>query len=295
MSEVPGTAAAVSHRKIPILMYHEVADRNDTTSQLAVHPAAFAAQLKHLNEIGATTLTLSEAASILAGNPIRLPERPIAITFDDGFADFHERALPLLYEYGFTATVFVTTGWISDAGPNSAGQRPGRMLSWSQIREATEAGIEIGAHSHGHPQLDQIPLGKLRSELTFSKALLEDSLGLTVPSMAYPFGYSNARVRQVVSEIGYARACVVGNMIAGPYSDPFALKRLTVRRSTNPAKFEVMVRGQAPTSLLKDRSLTKGWAMVRRTRAFVTGAVRRQTPESRDLAANAVLKGGIEE
>ena len=107
-------------------------------------------------EAGFTTLTLSELASALAGDARRLPERPVVLTFDDGFADFHRAALPLLRRYGFTATVFVTTGWIADAGRHAAGRSPGRMLCWSQIREAAAAGVEIGAHSHRHPQLDQI-------------------------------------------------------------------------------------------------------------------------------------------
>ena len=95
--------------RVPILMYHEIATREDTTSRLAVSPSSFAAQLKHLHEAGFTTLTVSGLVSALADDPARLPERPVVITFDDGFADFHSEALPLLRHYDFTATVFVTT------------------------------------------------------------------------------------------------------------------------------------------------------------------------------------------
>ena len=95
-----------------------------------------------------------------------MPPRPVVLTFDDGFADFHDRALPLLARYGFTATVFVTTGWIADSGaPDAAHRRPGRMLSWSQIAEAAATGVEIGAHSHGHPELDLLAAESLRREL----------------------------------------------------------------------------------------------------------------------------------
>ena len=138
-------------------MYHEIAGRQDTASRLAVPPEAFASQLAYLRAEGFTTISVAKLASALAGEPGRLPARPVVITFDDGFADFHGAALPVLRRYGFTATVFVTTGWIADAGPHAAGRRPGCMLSWSQIREAAEAGMEIGAHSHTHPQLDQLP------------------------------------------------------------------------------------------------------------------------------------------
>ena len=260
---------------VPILMYHEIATRQDTSSRLAVSPASFAAQLAHLHEAGFTTLTVSGLASALAEDPARLPERPVLITFDDGFADFHREALPLLDKYGFTATVFVTTGWIADASLRAAGRSPGPMLSWSQIREAASAGIEIGAHSHQHPQLDQVHSDRLRDELMTSKALLEDGLGVAVPGLAYPFGYSNARVRRVAQEAGYTHACAVGNVGLGSGWDPFALPRLTIRHSTRLGTFAHIVRRQNESLIfLKDRSLTKGWAMVRRTRAGLTGASR---------------------
>ena len=256
-------------------MYHEIAGRQDTASRLAVTPEAFASQLAYLREEGFTTISVAKLASALAGEPGRLPARPVVITFDDGFADFHGAALPMLRQYGFTATVFVTTGWIADAGPHAVDNRPGCMLSWSQIREAAEAGVEIGAHSHTHPQLDQLLPGTLRDELVTSKALLEDGLGRAVPSLAYPYGYSNAQVRRVAREVGYAHACAVSNTMAGPRQDAFALSRLTIRRSTSLATFAMIVRGRKESVIfLKDRSLTKGYAMVRRTRAFFVGVSR---------------------
>ena len=273
MSGPDGAAVSRPEVDVPILMYHEIATRHDTRSRLAVSPDSFAAQLGHLHEAGFTTLSVSGLASALADDAARLPERPVLITFDDGFADFHREALPLLDQYGFTATVFVTTGWIADAGPHAAGRSPGRMLSWSQIREAAAAGVEIGAHSHQHPELDQIRSDRLRDELSTSKVLLEDGLGIAVPGLAYPFGYSNARVRRMAREAGYAHACAVGNAGLSPGWDPFALPRLTIRQSTGLVTFAHIVRRRHESRIfLKDRSLTKGWAVVRRTRAILGGA-----------------------
>jgi peptidoglycan/xylan/chitin deacetylase (PgdA/CDA1 family) len=255
-------------------MYHEIAARRATASRLAVPPGEFAEQLAHLHSGGFATLTASAVASALAGVG-QLPERPVVLTFDDGFADFHREALPLLDTYGFTATLFVTTGWIQDAGARSAGRRPGRMLTWSQIRETADAGVEIAAHSHRHPQLDQLADPDIRSELRDSKALLEDQLGRAVPGLAYPFGYSSARVRRAVGEAGYEYACAVSNLIATGKQDPLALPRLTIRRSTTPDAFGQIVRGRGLTALfLKDHYLTKGWATLRRTRAVLSGASR---------------------
>lgn len=261
---------------VPILMYHEVADRRDTRSRLAVSPGSFAAQIAYLHGAGFRTVTFGQAAAALTGAGRELPERPVVLTFDDGFADFHREALPLLARYGFTATVFVTTGWIQDAGPHAAGNRPGQMLCWSQIREAAAAGVEIGGHSHTHAQLDQIGESRLQDELAVSKALLEDGLGRAVPSLAYPFGYSSARVRQMVRDSGYGYACAVANSVARPAQDRFTLPRLTVRRSTKQPTFEHVVRGSNQSMIyLKDHALTKGWAMVRRSRAALGGASQR--------------------
>jgi peptidoglycan/xylan/chitin deacetylase (PgdA/CDA1 family) len=252
---------------VPILMYHDIAERAAGGSRLCVPPAAFAAQLGYLAANGFSTVTARELAARTS-----LPARTAVITFDDGFADFHSHALPLLRQYGFTATVFVTTGWIADAGRHSAGIRPAAMLTWSQIAEAAQAGIEIGAHSHGHPQLDQLGAGRLRSELTLSKSLLEDALGTPVPGLAYPFGYSSPRVRRVAAESGYTYACAVGNTLARPQRDDFALDRLTVRAGLDLDTFGRAVHGQDISRIYRtDRVLNRGYAILRRGRAIVTG------------------------
>lgn len=259
---------------VPILMYHEIAGPSETSSQLAVPPGNFASQLGYLHDAGFQTITAGTLAESMNGGGGRLPERAVVLTFDDGFADFYQQALPLLVRYGFTATLYVTTGWVQDEGPLPAGERPGPMLCWSQVAEVAAAGIEIGAHSRLHPQLDQLPRKQLREELRVSKAQLEDRLGGPVPGLAYPFGYSSAAVREEARAAGHGYACAVGNALPGMGSDPFALPRLTVRRSTTiPAYQQITHSRNIPMIFLKDRALTKGYAMVRRTRAAL-GRVR---------------------
>jgi peptidoglycan/xylan/chitin deacetylase (PgdA/CDA1 family) len=263
--------------RVPILMYHEIAPPSETSSRLAVSPDAFAAQLKYLHDEGFHTVTTDELSKVVADGEGEgtLPDRAVALTFDDGFADFHSRAMPLLDRYGFTATVFVTTGWVEDAGPLPTGQRPGPMLSWSQIEEAAHSGIEIAAHSRLHPQLDQLSPGLLREELYLSKAKLEDKLGSPVPGIAYPFGYSNAGVRDMARELGHRYGCAVGNVMIGDAPDLLALPRLTVRRRTGMAAFQQLILGNnIGRMFLKTRALTKGWAVVRRSKAALGGVAR---------------------
>jgi peptidoglycan/xylan/chitin deacetylase (PgdA/CDA1 family) len=255
---------------VPVLMYHSVTDDPPrSTGRLSVHPETFAAQLATLKRHGYTTSTFGElGAALLAGTP--LPERSIVLTFDDGYADFHQYALPSLEKNGFTATLFVTTGWLQDAGDEAAGEPLDRMLTWAQVREVADAGVEIGAHSHSHAQLDQIPGPVLREELQHSKALLEGGVGRPVQSLAYPFGYSSRRVRVEVAASGYRYAAAVANAVGGAGSDLLALPRLTVRRSTGPDTFERIIRGEGIGRLFAaDHALTGGYTVVRRARYAV--------------------------
>ncbi len=255
---------------IPVLMYHSVTeDPPDATRRLSVHPDQFGDQLALLRRNGFSTPSFGELAAALQSGTA-LPERSVVLTFDDGYADFHRNALPRLEACGFTATVFVTTGWLDDAGDDAAGEPLDRMLTWGQVRELAGAGIEIGAHSHSHAQLDQIPGDALREELRHSKELLESEVGQPVDSLAYPFGYSSSRVRAEVAASGYRYAAAVANTLGGPRSDPLALPRLTVRRSTGMDTFGRIVRGEGVgRTFAADRALTRGWAAVRRTRYAV--------------------------
>jgi len=264
---------ATPPRSVPVLMYHEVNEPAQAWSRLAVSPAAFREQLAYLHDAGCTTLTAGRLAALLAAGD-QVPPRTVVLTFDDGFEDFHRHAVPALAWHGFTATVFVTTGWVRDAGAAAAASRPGHMLSWAQVAEVTSAGMEVGAHSCEHPKLDQLPAGRLRDELYGSKARLEDELGIPVPGLAYPYGYSNAAVRQTARAAGYGYGYAVRNTMTHPGSDLFALPRLTVHHATGLPEFRRLVTGQLAFSMVRDRALTASWSVVRRSRAALTAAAR---------------------
>ena len=255
--------------RVPVLMYHEIAERWETSSRLAVSPTRFAAQLGYLRSAGFTAITAAELSAALAAGSGRLPARPVVLTFDDGYADFHRRAMPLLDAHGFTATLFVTTGWEQDADMRRAD--PGRMLNQTQLAEAAAAGIEIGAHTRTHPQLDRLPEQLVRDELCASKQWLESKLGLPVHGLAYPFGYSSDLVRDVARESGYGYAHAVDNRTACSDADGFAVPRLTVRRATTLPEFIRLVHGQTTVRLLEDRALTGAWSVVRQVRAACCG------------------------
>jgi peptidoglycan/xylan/chitin deacetylase (PgdA/CDA1 family) len=222
--------------------------------------------MHRLKCLGYTTLPFSELATRLTSGG-HVPERTIALTFDDGYADFYVNALPVLQHHDFTATLFVTTGWLDDAGAFAAGCPLDRMLTSAQVRRIADAGIEIGAHSHSHAELDQLPAAQLERELADSKALLEDVTGRAVRTLAYPYGYSNRRVRAAVAANGYRYAAAVANRAARSPLDPMASPRLTIRRSTDMSAFERIARTDGlGRAFLRDRLLTGGYSVVRHGR-----------------------------
>ncbi|MFD7134462.1 polysaccharide deacetylase family protein [Streptomyces sp. NPDC059894] len=262
----------MTEARVPILMYHAVAaEPNDATRALSVTPEAFAEQMGLIADRGLTPLTTAGlAARWRSGRP--LPDRPVLITFDDGYEGVHRHALPALARHGFPATLFVSTGWIRGAYDTGGGLDT--MLDWPQVRELAEAGVEIGGHSHTHPQLDQVDDGTLHAELTRCRDIVADALGALPVSFAYPYGYSSRRVRTAVRENGFAQALAVGNSLARRAQGPYALRRVTVRRGTDAEEFARLLDGRAVArAFARDRALTKGYAVVRRTRQIHRRAV----------------------
>ncbi len=228
---------------VPILMYHSIAESSTPEFRdYVVPPGVFEAQIQALVESGWQTITMTALAQRLAAGQA-LPAQTVLLTFDDGFQDFAEAALPVLQRYGCTATLYVTTRFVGGRSrwlaPEGEAGRP--MLSWSDLAHVQAAGVEIGAHSETHPQLDLLSPTVLARELTVPKVALEDSLGAPVTSLAYPFGYATARVRQMSAQLGYTNACIVGDLIADGSEDPFAVPRLTVTRELEPSELVARV------------------------------------------------------
>ncbi|MFC8274759.1 polysaccharide deacetylase family protein [Streptomyces sp. NPDC057271] len=254
-------------------MYHAVDhEPAPATRRLSVSPEAFAVQMAVVADRGFTALTTAELAeSWRTGRS--LPARPVLITFDDGYEGVHRHALPVLAKHGFASTLFVSTSWLR--GEHDEGGALDTMLDWDQVRELAAAGTEIGGHTHTHPQLDQVDERRLWYETLRCRELVREELGRAPMSFAYPYGYSDRRVRRTVRAAGYAQALAVGNGTARRRQGPYALERLTVRRSTGIEEFERLVEGRALIrTFAADRALTKGYALVRRTRAALRSAER---------------------
>jgi peptidoglycan/xylan/chitin deacetylase (PgdA/CDA1 family) len=251
---------------VPILLYHSISNSPSSYArEFSVSPVAFHQQLDRIASARVSPLRVSQLVDALAGRE-PLPERPLAITFDDGYADFAEVALDALTERTLSATLYVTTGFLTGR-PELAVQRPfdDPMLSWSQLGGIAARGVEIGAHSHSHPELDTLPERECRREIAVSKELLETELGMPVKSLAYPHGYSSARVRELVRDTGYTSACAVKNRLSFHGDDPFALARLSVRVDTSLEQFGRWIEGTGAHRAWTEESLAaQAWRLWRR-------------------------------
>jgi len=184
--------------KLPILTFHSIDDLGLVTS---FSPALFDQALASLAARGYRTLGLAELIEHLRERR-PFPERALMITFDDGHASVYQRALPTLLRHGMRATIFLTVGAPAQAGPEAERLPPfeGRpLLSWRELEELRDAGMELGAHTLTHPDLTRLDHPAIERELAGAKEAIEARLGVPVRALAYPYGRHDARVRAIAA------------------------------------------------------------------------------------------------
>lgn len=264
--------ALTQEKKVPILMYHSISSAATARfRQFTVSPWLFAEHMAYLHQQRYTPLTVTQFIRARSQGASALAERPVILTFDDGFADFFTDALPVLKRYNVTATLYITTAFIDGVSQWMRRERETarRILSWQELSEIAVNGIECGAHTHTHPRLDTLSTRAARNEMARSKRLLEDHLGQETCSFAYPYGYQTARLRQIAREIGFTSACAVRHAKSSITDDAFCLARLMVHADTDLNTFSALL-SDAHTSPLSAvhslylRARTPAWQFVRR-------------------------------
>jgi peptidoglycan/xylan/chitin deacetylase (PgdA/CDA1 family) len=222
-----------------VLFYHRVSDDPDP---LAISPRRFVAQMDLLSAEGYRVVDVIEAARLLAdGHPL---ERVVALSFDDGYRDVAEHALPALEQRGFRATVFVATGVIDGTAAFTWYERQPPVLSWSDIT-ALDAGsaVTFEAHTITHPNLVALAPEAAELEIAGSKRALEQRLGRAVEGFCYPAGLFGERERQLVARAGFkvATSCEPGANT--PATDPLALRRTAVDGTDRLTDFRAKLEG----------------------------------------------------
>ena len=230
---------------LPILLYHWFAEPGVPADRYAVTPQQFEAQLRWLQAAGYVGVPLD---ALLDDKP--LPPRPVAITFDDGTADFATHAAPLLEKYGFPATIFLVAGKVGGEVDWDAAVARRPLLSWAQIRELGQRGFTFGAHSYAHPRLSGLGLEPLERELTLARNALADGLRAFPRWLAYPYGDYDGRVIALARELRFAGALAVTLRPADLLrSRPFSRARAMIKNtdSLRVFRFRLWLAEQIPT------------------------------------------------
>jgi len=257
--------------QLPILMYHSVSSDSEVGVRpyyrVATNPCRFAEHLQWLADLGYRGVALEEALPIYA-NGDESRGRSVAITFDDGFRDFHAVAWPLLQRHGFTATMYLPTGFVS---PNRKSFRGKECLTWDEVRELRRHGVRFGSHTVSHPKLYELSWENIEGELTISKRRIEQELEEEVISFAYPYAFPQEdrgfaqRFRSMLLTAGY-RNCVttvIGCAQAG--DDPFCLRRLPANSCDDKALLAAKLEGAYDWLALVQR----GFRLLKRTQRRV--------------------------
>lgn len=187
----------------PVLMYHAIAHVSDDPHGVCVSPERFGAQMLYLRRRGLRGVSMKELTRAVdqetAGGHVGL-------TFDDGYQNFLDNALPVLEEFGFTATAFVLGGMLGGENSWDTGPRM-RLLDAGGVREVAMRGVEIGAHGLRHAKLSGLDSESLREEVEAGGLILSEVLDRPVEGFCYPYGDHSDRVVRAVREAGYAYAC----------------------------------------------------------------------------------------
>lgn len=238
-----------SETSIPILMYHSIADEDESAVgayyRTATQPRVFAAHMAALHDAGYSVIGLSEAVRRLA-NPSLNTRGSVVITFDDGYRNIYTDAFPILEHYGFTASVFLPTAHIGEGNLEFKGKS---CLSWGEVRELQRHGISFGSHTVSHPQLYDLNAAAIREEITVSKQTIEQKLGCVAESFAYPYAFPEtdhefkAQLQEILQAAGYEYG--VCTALGRPHcgDDPLFLKRLPVNSCDDAHLFRAKLAG----------------------------------------------------
>ncbi len=224
-----------------VLLYHQVGAPRPGEVNLPVD--LFADQMAELAAT-ADVLSLDAALEVLdAPATTPPPARPqVVLTFDDGTADFVDRALPILVEHGLPVTLYAATRWLDEG---RSFWDDGTVLSWAALAEAHATGlVTVGSHTHSHLLLDRLPPVEIAADLDRSIGLIEDHLGVTPGHFAYPKALPPSADADSAVKARFVSAALAGTR-PNPRgaTDPYRLARSPIQVSDGMRWFRRKVAG----------------------------------------------------
>jgi peptidoglycan/xylan/chitin deacetylase (PgdA/CDA1 family) len=252
-----GAVDGDERRTLRVLMYHKVNDQPE--NPVTVPTAQFAEQMAQLAELGYIVVPLDAVLDhYVEGKP--LPARAVLITFDDGYRDNLENALPTLERHGYPAVIFAPIGYVGEQFPLPHDERLAARrivnptLDWGELRELEQAGVRVESHGISHRPLAELEVDEAAREIAISKLRLEERLGRPVRAFAYVKG-SEAHYRPVhlslLRQAGYDLGFTSVSGANGPATDRFRLKRYNVEPYP-PRTFQLVLEGACDLISVKD-------------------------------------------
>jgi peptidoglycan/xylan/chitin deacetylase (PgdA/CDA1 family) len=224
-----------------IVTYHDIGSGR---SPLCVSVELLRAHLDCLAECAVTPMTISGLRQSIREE--RLPRQSICLTFDDGYASVVDTAAPVLLERGFPATIFAVAGYLGRTNdwrsqPAWVERRP--LASASELSQLAEAGFEIGAHGLEHEPLGRVTPEVVHRELVDGKAVLEDAVGVSVTSFAYPYGSIPSHAGRALVLQTYAAACTTSPDVVRRESGLASLPRVDAHYLRRPESLQRLLEG----------------------------------------------------
>jgi peptidoglycan/xylan/chitin deacetylase (PgdA/CDA1 family) len=223
---------------VPALAYHKVAEipRDVVYRGNYVTPQQFVAQLRYLRARGFEAISFDDLLAHRRGET-DLPERPVLITFDDGYRSILDIALPTLRDNGFFGTVFVVTGLLGGTNRWDADEIQEPLLSADEVRRVKAGGHDVQSHTRTHPDLNALSDRDALVELYASRLDLECILGAPVRIVAYPWGNPSPRVCKLAKQAGYEAGVILRRRVNFESTPAFELRRIGVNCQTSIARF----------------------------------------------------------
>ena len=262
----PAAPLSDTHASVMVLCYHNIEDKSAMRA-LTISVAEFEHELTAINEHGFTVIGLQDFLAWRRGEK-SIPQKSCVITIDDGWVSGYTNAWPMLKKFGYPFTMFIYVNYVGTGG---------KSLTWEQLAEMRDAGVDIQSHTYSHSNLrvpgagvdakakalvqkDLKTLGKdgwLRKEIIDSRKVLEQRLGIRVNAIAYPFGSHSPEARAIVKEAGYEAAFTVYGQRLGYGSPAEQLGRYAVEAS-KPQIFESALKmiGGGVSSVAEESTLT---------------------------------------
>jgi peptidoglycan/xylan/chitin deacetylase (PgdA/CDA1 family) len=223
-----------------VLIYHRVGGR--TPVEVDLPRSLFEEQIAFLAE-GSEIVSLCEGIRrVVAGERAPRSRPLVAVTFDDGTADFVDEAMPALERFRVPVTIYVATEFVEEG---RAFPDDGAPLSWAALRDVHETGlVDIGSHTHTHALLDRLPDAEIAAELDRSTDLIGERIGARAEHFAYPKAVPGSPAAEVEVRARFQSAALAGCRANRPgHTDVFRLARSPVQKSDGMRWFTHKVRG----------------------------------------------------